>query len=140
MMTLETDRGTVVFNARWWPTESHPVTVTAETVDDFLHVMYVGLCQSQYHDECFSMADVEFRMAAEAAMGRVVEAFIDAGYDPDYIRRVFRKLGDPQGRRSGYRFPARSRLRRKPDVAFALSLNVPLYPLFAQWAGQPLGE
>lgn len=140
MMTLETDRGTVVFNARWWPTEAHPVTVTQETVDDFLRVMYVGLCQSQYLDECFSLGDVEFRMAAEAAMGHVVDAFIHAGYDPDYIRRVFRKLGDAKGRRSGYGFPVRPSLRRKPNADFTITVNLPLYPLFVQWANQQVGK
>ncbi|MCL5117043.1 MAG: hypothetical protein M1272_07835 [Firmicutes bacterium] len=132
MMTLATDNGTVVINARWWPQGNYMVAVTQDNLDEFLRTMYVGLRDSDYNAECFSLSDVEFRMAVARQMSTIVEAFMDAGYNPRYISRRFRELS---GRRRGhYGIENRSDLKPQPDADFGLAVNVPLYPLFAEWA------
>ncbi len=132
MMTLETGTGTVVINARWWPQGNHIVTVTQDNLDEFLRTLYVGLRDSDYNADCFSLSDVEFRMAVGRQMSTIVGAFIDAGYNPGYISRRFRELS---GRRRGhYGIENRPDLKPQPDADFALAVNAPLYPLFAEWA------
>ena len=135
MMTLDTDHGSVVFNARWWPTASHPITLTADNLESFLRVMYVGLRKSQYNRMSFGTNDVEFRMATLNQMHDVLLTFIEAGYDPAYIRQVFRQLGeDRDNTRLDFPIMGRPKLKRRPDADFRMTVDVPLYPLFQEWA------